>query len=110
MDVPAIRRQLKIKAGVVKRLCKEHRLYKAEIGEKQAKLDKLIQDKAEDWDVKNARKILEESNKMVKDSGSRLGKAVQELKDLVATIKDNVELKGDEELKNAEQILREVEE
>ncbi|KIL71599.1 hypothetical protein M378DRAFT_65739 [Amanita muscaria Koide BX008] len=110
MDPPAIRRQLKIKGGVVKRLYKEHGLYKTETTEQQAKRDKLKEEKsAEEWDVKNAEKMLEESKKMVEDSRKRLGNALQELRSLVKLAQDKPELKRDDELINAEQVLKEVE-
>jgi len=52
-DVPAIRRQLKIRSGVVKRLAKEHVSYGKEAEELQRKVDNFIADGAEEWDIKN---------------------------------------------------------
>jgi len=52
-DLPAARRQLMIKSGVVKRLAKEHALYKKEAEAQQQKLDKFIADSAEAWDINN---------------------------------------------------------
>ncbi|KAF8624221.1 hypothetical protein AX15_005987 [Amanita polypyramis BW_CC] len=109
MDAPAIRRQLKIKVGIVKRLSKDHALYKNEVGEQERKLDKLTAGGAEEWDVKNATKMLEESTKMVKDSEVRLRKAVGELRDLVISVKQKAEMNGDEELVKAEGALGEAE-
>ncbi|KAG1850578.1 tubulin binding cofactor A-domain-containing protein [Suillus subalutaceus] len=83
---PAVLRQLNIKSGISKRVLKEHILYAKEAEEQQRKLDKLIANNAEEWDVKSARRILEESHRMIKDSDNRLGKAVQDLRELVVRI------------------------
>ncbi|GLB35740.1 putative tubulin binding cofactor A [Lyophyllum shimeji] len=106
-DLAAARRQLAIKSGVVKRLAKEHALYKKEAEEQQRKLDKFIADGAEAWDIKNATRMMEEANKMIVDSANRLGKAAGELKDLIDAGKANPELAHDEELLKAEKILEE---
>ncbi|KAF8727769.1 hypothetical protein AX14_007045 [Amanita brunnescens Koide BX004] len=108
MDDSAIRRQLKIKVGAVKRLSKEHKLYKKEAEELKGKLDKLKVESAEEWDIKNTTKLVEESSKMITDTGTRLGKVVEELRDLVASAKQKAEMNGDEELVKAEDALEEV--
>ncbi|KAF8347021.1 tubulin binding cofactor A [Amanita rubescens] len=109
MDAPAIRRQLKIKVGAMKRLNKENGLYKKEVEELKKKQDKLTAEKAEEWDIKNAGKMLEESSKLVTDSGTRRDKAAGELRDLVALAKQKAEMNGDDELVKAEEALKEVE-
>ncbi|KAF9469711.1 tubulin binding cofactor A-domain-containing protein [Collybia nuda] len=107
-DIPAIRRQLKIKAGVVKRLGKECNLYKKEAGDQRRKLDKFIADGAEDWDINNGTRMMEESDKMITDSANRLGKAVGELRDLIVEAKKELGLAGDQELLEAEKVLQEA--
>jgi len=104
-DITAIKRQLKIKAGVVIRLTKEHTLYRKEAEDQQRKLDKFIADGAEDWDIKNGKRMMEESNKMIQDSNTRLGKAVGDLRDLVVEAKKNTALAEAEELFKAEEEL-----
>lgn len=68
-DAVTIRRQLKIKTGSVNRLekrsrlmimsqsstslSKEHKLYVEEADEQQRRLDKFVEDKADDWSIKN---------------------------------------------------------
>jgi tubulin-specific chaperone A len=81
-------------------LSKEYSLYLREADEQQRKLDRLIAEHAEDWDIKNAvsrgslivlawaqvvtkTKMMEESNKMIVDSEIRLANAIGELRDLV---------------------------
>ncbi|KAL4067344.1 tubulin binding cofactor A [Scleroderma yunnanense] len=104
----SVHRQLKIKVGATKRLLKEHILYGKEAEDQKRKLDKLIAENAEEWDVKSARRILEESQRMIKDSDDRLGKAVQELRTIVSSVKNNPEFEGDEELIKAEEALEEA--
>ncbi|KAG2138674.1 tubulin binding cofactor A-domain-containing protein [Suillus bovinus] len=107
-DKPAVHRQLNIKSGVAKRLLKEHILYAKEAEEQQRKLDKLIANNAEEWDVKSAKRILEESHRMIKDSDNRLGKAVQDLRELVIRVKSQPEFAEDVELLHAEEALEEA--
>ncbi|KAF9245711.1 tubulin binding cofactor A-domain-containing protein [Melanogaster broomeanus] len=104
----AIHRQLKIKAGASKRLLKEHNLYKKEAEEQQRNLDKMTAENAEGWDIRNAKKILEESERMIKDSNDRLGKAVQGLQSLVDSVKRNPDFFEDQELVEAEKHLNEA--
>ncbi|KAH7886188.1 tubulin binding cofactor A [Phlebopus sp. FC_14] len=104
----AVHRQLKIKVSSAKRLLKEYVLYGKEAEEQKRKLDKLIAENAEEWDIKNARRILEESQRMIKDSDVRLGNAVQELRALVVSVKNKPEFAEDEELIKAEEALEEA--
>jgi len=107
-DKPAVHRQLNIKSGVAKRLLKEHVLYAKEAEEQQRKVDKLIADNAEGWDIRSAKKILEESHRMIKDSDNRLGKAVQDLRELVIRVKARPEFAEDVALLDAEGALEEA--
>ncbi|KAJ8518795.1 hypothetical protein ONZ45_g4197 [Pleurotus djamor] len=91
---------------ILNRLLKEHNSYRQEAQDQQLKLDKYKADvTAEEWDIKNATRMLEESNKMVVDSASRLGKAVADLRELVTSAKTIPELAQDEELLKAEETL-----
>jgi tubulin-specific chaperone A len=85
------------------RLKKEHQTYITEAEAQKRKLDKLVADGVEGWDIRNnvrrfhsyisilshsslyeiKTRIMEESDKMVIDSSSRLEKAVEELSDLI---------------------------
>lgn len=89
------------------RLKKEHELYQKELVDQKIKTDKLVANGAEEWDIKNSvrpstatryrrervlmdefvhapqGKMTEESEKMIKDSQERLGKAYDELRQLV---------------------------
>jgi len=104
-DTASLKKQLKIKAGVVKRLNKEQNLYRKESEEQRVKLDKFIANKAEDWDINNGRRMLEESEKMIVDATTRLGKAVQDLRQLIITARKNPALTSDEDFLKAEEEL-----
>jgi len=82
-DTAAVRRQLQIKSGATNRLKKEHELYQKELVDQKIKTDRLVADGADEWAIKNSGKMTDESEKMIKDSAARLGKAYGELKDLV---------------------------
>ncbi|KAJ6541908.1 tubulin binding cofactor A-domain-containing protein [Mycena capillaripes] len=106
----ALRRQLKIKAGATSRLKKEHELYQKELADQKLKKDKLIADGADsdEWEVKNLGKMMDESEKMIKDSGERFGKAFEELRELIVSAKKDPDLAGDEAFLKAEGILEEA--
>ncbi|KAJ7654180.1 hypothetical protein B0H17DRAFT_1100289 [Mycena rosella] len=107
-DIPALRRQLKIKAGSASRLKKEHELYQKELADQKLKKGRLVAEGAEDWDIKNAGKMEDESEKMIKDAAARLAKVYGELRDLVVSAKKEPALAQDEEFLKAEGILEEV--
>ncbi|KAI9570190.1 tubulin binding cofactor A [Boletus coccyginus] len=107
-DKLAIQRQLKIKVGAAKRLFKEHKLYKAEADDRRQKLDRIVAEGGEEWEIKNAKRLFEESGRMIKDTGDRLEKATQELKTLVDSVKSKPEFSEDKELLEAEKELTEA--
>jgi len=105
----AVQRQLKIKLGAAKRLLKEHNLYRKEAEEHERKVDRKVSENGEEWDIKIAKRLLEESRRMIEDTGDRLEKAVQELKPLVDTVKSRPEFfEGVEGLLEAEKELEEA--
>ncbi|KAF8203982.1 tubulin binding cofactor A [Pholiota molesta] len=99
-DIAAVRRQLKIKSGVVQRLGKETKLYAKETTQLVTKKDKLVADGADEWDIKNATKMVEESDKMIIDTKTRLDKAT--------SAKEDSGLAADEELIKAEKTIEEA--
>ncbi|KAI0046689.1 tubulin binding cofactor A, partial [Auriscalpium vulgare] len=122
-DAVAVRRQLKIKSGVVKRLSKEIGLYTKEVEQNRIKVEKFKADGAEDWDIKNGvrtyqsvsscpltlwqrkTRLIDESQRMVRDSQDRLGKATEELRVLVNSAERVDGLEGEEELAEARETL-----
>jgi len=108
-DTAAVKRQLKIKSGVVQRLAKETKLYAKETAQIVTKKVKLVADGADEWDIKNATKMVEESEKMVIDTKTRLDKAVLDLKDFIKSAKEESGLAADsEELVNAGKTIDEA--
>ncbi|KAI3618786.1 tubulin-specific chaperone a [Moniliophthora roreri] len=109
-DANTLKRQLKIKSGAAKRLLKENGLYRKEAQDLLARREKLIADgvNTDEWEVKNATNMYEESNKMIRDSSDRLLSVIAELKELVNAAHKEAEFAEDVELKNAESILREA--
>ncbi|KAK0198785.1 tubulin binding cofactor A-domain-containing protein [Armillaria mellea] len=108
-EIQAIQRQLKIRAGAAKRLIKEHILYRKETEDQQRKVAKLIAEGVPDdeWDLKNAKKVLDESERMIHDSATRLAKAADDLGDLIIAAKQRPELAEVPELLNAENVFKE---
>ncbi|KAH7107116.1 tubulin binding cofactor A [Auriculariales sp. MPI-PUGE-AT-0066] len=103
-----LKRQLKIKTGIVQRYLKELALYKNETEDMQRKVDKLLADGVEGWDLKNARNMLEESKKMVPDTQGRLEKAVAELRDVTIQAKLDTGMHESEEYLKADEALEEA--
>ncbi|KAF7302987.1 BHLH domain-containing protein [Mycena kentingensis (nom. inval.)] len=107
-DIATLRRQLKIKAGATARLKKEHDLYQKETVDLTMKKDRLVADGADGWDVKNATRMMEESEKMITDTAERLARAYGELRDVVVLAKKEPGLTEDEEYLKAEGILEDA--
>ncbi|KAI9462036.1 tubulin binding cofactor A [Russula earlei] len=107
-NTAAIQKQLKIKAGIVKRYQKELALYRAEVVENKSKLGSITASSGGEsgsWDVKNAANLVRESEKMVLDTTTRLERAAGELEDLLNSVKRNADLAQNLELLEAEAIL-----
>lgn len=80
-------------------------MYRNEEEDLTKKLDKHIANNAEEWDIKNTRKMLEETRKMITDVDSRLGGATQELRDIVVLGEQNPVYADDEHLVKAKETL-----
>lgn len=108
-DVTKEKRQLKIKTGAVTRLWKEVGLYSKEQEEHEAKVEKMLAEGgAEEWNIKNGRKMADESKRMVADTQNRLTSAVAELRDLVVYARSHPDdFQESEELHAAEAALNE---
>ncbi|EIW87116.1 tubulin binding cofactor A [Coniophora puteana RWD-64-598 SS2] len=107
-DPASVHRQLKIKVGATQRLLKEHGLYGKEAEDQKRKVDKMVADNADEYEIKNARRIQEESVRMIKDTTERLGKTVQDLRDLIVQVKQHPQFAEDEELIKAEEALEQA--
>ncbi|CAE6457257.1 unnamed protein product [Rhizoctonia solani] len=107
-DIANVRKQMKIKTGSVKRLWKEHNLYRQEALQLQVKHDKLVAEGADQYDIKNAKKIQDEGEKMITDSESRLAKAIIELRELVVYARTVPAFENDPDFLAAETQLEEA--
>ncbi|KAG9006040.1 hypothetical protein FRB94_001021 [Tulasnella sp. JGI-2019a] len=108
-DLKTIQRQLKIKTGVVKRQIKELNLYRQEEAENVQKVEKLKAAAADGADIRHAETVLNEAKKMVPDAQGRTGKAVDDLKDLLAQATKIPELADDLDIINAKKALEQAE-
>ncbi|KAF8709729.1 TBCA family, partial [Rhizoctonia solani] len=107
-DIDNVRRQMKIKTGSVKRLWKEHNMYRQEALQLKSKLDKLVAEGADEYDIKNAKKIFEEGEKMIPNSENRLAKAIIELRELVVYARTVPAFENDQDFLAAETQLEEA--
>jgi len=106
----AVKRQLKIKTGVVTRIYKEHKTYVQEEEQQRLTNEKLAASSADDvedldWKIKNGDNMMKEVQKIVKDATERLGKASLELRELVVSSTTDPEIEGSEELTKANEAL-----
>ncbi|KAI5478063.1 tubulin-specific chaperone A [Pseudohyphozyma bogoriensis] len=76
-------RQLTIKTGVVTRLVKEVASYRAEAKMLLGRVEKMEADGEDEYEVRQQRRVLADSEMMIPDSEKRLEKAVRELRELV---------------------------
>ncbi|EJU06139.1 tubulin binding cofactor A [Dacryopinax primogenitus] len=105
-DSKTLRNQLRIKTGVVNRLGKEHALYMKEAEENTRKVDTLVSSgTADEWDVKAAKRLQDESGRMIVDVRERLEKAADDLRDLVASTVGEPGVGESEEWANADKAL-----
>jgi len=106
-DSKALRTQLRIKTGVLNRLSKEHGLYMKEEEDNRRRLNKFIADGSpeDEWDVKNAKRILDESGRVILDQQKRLERATEDLRDLVASTKGQEGVGDSEEWAKADKAL-----
>ncbi|KZT72923.1 tubulin binding cofactor A [Daedalea quercina L-15889] len=107
-DTAALRRQLKIKSGSAKRLYKEHKSYQKEEEDLTRKLNKLIADNGDEWQIKNTRRMLEESQRMIQDTSNRLGTATQDLREVLVAAEKVSELHSEPELVAAQETMETV--
>ncbi|KWU41245.1 tubulin binding cofactor A [Rhodotorula sp. JG-1b] len=87
MDAP---RQLTIKTGVVTRLHKELQVYRDEADKTRSTIEQMEKDAAADeYEIRQQRRVLAESERIIPDSEQRLAKAVDDLEDLLDSAEDS---------------------
>ncbi|KAN0060968.1 hypothetical protein ACQY0O_006702 [Thecaphora frezii] len=90
-ETTALKRQLQIKTGVVKRLTDESRSYVIEAEEQQRRVEKFIAEGRDEWDVRKQKEVLEDCRKMIPDCRKRLEKATEDLEELLEGIGEDDE-------------------
>ncbi|XP_076067793.1 tubulin binding cofactor A [Oratosquilla oratoria] len=98
-------KQLRIKTGVVKRVCKEKGMYEKEAEQIQEKIKKMQDEGQELYYIKKQDQLLQETLTVIPDCQKRLNNAYQDLK---ALVENEVELEEVEEYQAAKTVLEEV--
>ncbi|ORY31442.1 tubulin binding cofactor A [Naematelia encephala] len=101
-------RQLTIKTGVVKRLYKEEGSYIAEVKEAEERLNRLKAAGADGADIRNAERVVKDTEQMVPRTRKSLQEALQALEDLVAGLASEAEVTGSKEYETAVAVVNEV--
>uniref|UniRef100_W6NCM0 Tubulin-specific chaperone A n=2 Tax=Haemonchus contortus TaxID=6289 RepID=W6NCM0_HAECO len=94
---PAVLKKIKIQTGVVKRLVKEHASYIKEVEKETQKIEKMkseAQNEDDEYAVKKAGQVLQETRGMISDTARRCATAASELQKLIdeASLEDCQEL------------------
>ena len=95
-------KQLRIQAGVVKRLGKEKLSYQKELATNAAKVEKAREDGKDESDIKMALAVLNETKMIIPETERKLLEAYHNLDDLVKGSADN---KESNEYKEAVEVL-----
>ena len=89
MTNPDSLKQLRIKTGCVKRTAKELQCYREEEAKQQIVVDKMVEEKKYEYDIKQQREVLNDTRTVIPDTVARLEKMLDDL---------NVMLESDEVL------------
>jgi len=100
-----LKRQVKVKTGVVKRLRKELAMYEQEKVQNEKRVDEMRANGADTYDIRQAERVADESAMMIPDCKVRFEAAFSDLKSLAEAEKENVEINGTEEYKLALEAL-----
>ena len=102
-------RQLRIKTGIVKRLSKDVVSYQAEADIQQVRLDKMTEEKRDEYDIKKMGQVVQESLMMIPHCLRKLKIATEDLKQFTNEQKDLIELKSKEIIKSDTEEKQETE-
>ncbi|KAI8976913.1 tubulin binding cofactor A [Pilobolus umbonatus] len=95
---------LKIKTNIVKRIHKETIGYDKEAANQQKRIDKLIENSADEADIRKQKEVLDETLQMIPDVQKRLAIAHQELREQIEN-GDNADM---HELMEAQALLAQI--
>ncbi|CAG8661284.1 3978_t:CDS:2, partial [Acaulospora colombiana] len=91
---------------ILKSLFKEEKTYHLEVENQKKRIEKITADGADSYDIAKQNEVLEESQSMIHEVKNKLKEAYRELQDLVNN--QDPSWAGTDELKQAEDILKEV--
>ncbi|WZN58566.1 tubulin-specific chaperone A [Chloropicon roscoffensis] len=100
-----LKRQVKVKTGVVKRLRKELAMYEQEKVQNDKRVEDMRASGADVYDVRQAERVADESAMMIPDCKVRFEAAIQDLQSLTDAEKENAEINETEEFKLALEAL-----
>ncbi|QDZ24361.1 tubulin binding cofactor A [Chloropicon primus] len=100
-----LKRQVKVKTGVVKRLRKELAMYEQEKIQNDKRVEDMKASGADTYDVRQAERVADESAMMIPDCKVRFEAAIVDLQNLTDAEKENEEINGTEEFKLALEAL-----
>uniref|UniRef100_A0A7S1N056 Tubulin-specific chaperone A n=1 Tax=Phaeocystis cordata TaxID=118079 RepID=A0A7S1N056_9EUKA len=100
-----LKRQVKIKTGIVKRLRKELAMYEQEKVQNDKRVEDMRASGADTYDIRQAERVADESAMMIPDCKGRFDAAFSDLEKLVDAEKANDEIKDTEEYKLAVEAL-----
>merc|ERR1739848_165466 len=100
-----LKRQVKVKTGVVKRLRKELAMYQEEKVQNDKRVEDMRASGADTYDVRQAERVADESAMMIPDCKVRFVAAFLDLQSLADAEKENTEINGTEEYKLALEVL-----
>lgn len=95
-------KQLKIKAGAVKRINREYHSYEEELKTERDRLQKLSASGATEYSVKKQQDIIQESISMLPNTKKRLQDAVEDLQAFLQEQASNAELTQRDEWSDAQ--------
>ncbi|GAA5809974.1 hypothetical protein MFLAVUS_003389 [Mucor flavus] len=95
---------LKIKTNVVRRIHRESIGYAKEAITQQERIDKLIAEGADEYDVRKQKEVLGETLQMIPDVKKRLANAYQDLQNQL----ENAENADIDELQEAQTVISEI--
>jgi len=98
-------KQIKIKTGVLKRVGKEKLSYRKEADQNKAKLQKMKDEGADEYDVRKMNEVLQETLMMIPDCQRRL---VSAQADLLSVLETEADLNESEEFIAASAQLQEA--
>ena len=104
-------KKVKIGTGVVKRLHKEVIYYEKEAKALTKKVEEMIKDQKDEYEIKKQREVAQESESMIPDTQRRLKSAIEDLKNLLGGVSNSdTDFKETNEYKAAVCLLEEVQE